>query len=95
MKEGVIDSAGAGPFGDFNNDRPILFQVEKGQRIDRVGISSQENRVGIHQVVEDDHMVGIGRAQFGLTTPQTLNRRRRHAVEKCLHASHKVEIVVN
>ena len=33
-KEGVIHRAGPRNFGDLNNDRPILFQVDKSQRPD-------------------------------------------------------------
>ncbi len=55
---GVVDRAGPAPRWHLYDGGTVGGQVEQGEGVNGVGVPGEEQRVGIHQLVEDHHLVG-------------------------------------
>ena len=94
-EERVVDRAGSGPRRNLHDDRPVLADVEHADRVARVGVSGQEEAVGIHQVAEEQDLVAAVDADLHHSATDGLDGRRGDEVEEGLDGPHAVEVVVD
>ena len=57
---------GPGAGRNFDDRRPVGLQVEEHQAVDGVRIAGEQQRIRIDQLIEDDGLVALGRADSTL-----------------------------
>jgi hypothetical protein len=91
----VIHHAHSGPRRDVEDDRAVTTHVESGHRIDRRGVSCQNERLAIQEVVEDHDVVGVC-AQIAFQSGlYSLERDRRVAPQEALHGPLEIQFIID
>jgi len=91
---GVVDGPRSATGRDLDHGRTIAFQVEEHRDIHGVGVGREPQRIGVHQLIEDDGVMGRRGPSLDVAAAHRFERGGRDEVEKDLHAAEEVEVVV-
>ena len=92
-REGIDNDSRTGARRDLDNGRSVSLQIEKHRDVDRVRIAGKEQRIAVHQLVEDDDLMSLFLAQFNVPASGRLDIGRRHSVQKGVNAPVNIQIV--
>ena len=93
-EEGIINGARSGTGRDFDHGRPVLLQIEQAEAIDGLGVAGEEQRIGIQQFLENEHLVGFGGAPLDMAQAKPFEGCSWNKIEEGLDRAERVEVVV-
>ena len=94
-KNASLTVPGPQPGGISTTVGPSVSRSSMTHAVDGVRVSGEEQRIGIEQLIEDDGLVALGRAQLGVAQAHRFDGSGGNEVEEDLDAAQEVEIVVD
>ena len=85
---------GPQPGGISTTVGPSFSKVEQAEAIDGICVAGEEQRIGIHQFLENEHLVAFGGAPRDMTQANPFEGCSWNKIEEGLDRAERVEVVV-